>query len=686
MRTHDSKTPLPGLLGLLALISTAGPAIGAQPTLPREKDPLVQYADPSVKPGDDFFRFATGSWLKNNPIPPSERAWGVAYVVIEEVRKQLRGICETAATSNPAKGTNDQKVGDFWLTAMDSTAAEAQGLAPIRPELDRIDAISNRADLMRTIAYLQMIGVGALYSNWIAQDDKNSEAYVTFLMQGGLGLPDRDYYFLDDSTTTEIRKEYPRHIARMFTLMGKDDAYAERAASAIVDLETKLAGASRTIEQLRDPYANYNKMSVNELVRKSPALLWREQLEIMNFPKIDSVVVGQPEFYARADSLVDTIPLDAWKDYLRWNLVTTFASNLSSAFDKQNFHFYGTVISGTPEQRPRWKRAVASEENSIGELLGQVWVRKYCSPATKARYEKLTDNIFATYRDRIQNLTWMTPETKSKAIEKLDRVTKKVAYPDKWRDFSSLSIERDSYARNKMRVNEWWFRYYVNKLGRPVDRTEWDMTPQTYNAYYNGSNVEIVLPAAVFLIPGAPDSLLDDAILYAYAGASTIGHEITHGFDDQGRQYDAHGNMRPWWTPADSVNFMDRAQGLVKQYDDYVINGKHVRGFATLGENIADLGGLAIAYDAFTKTDQYKKGEPINGLSPDERFFRAYALSWMQAERPEALAEQIMTDVHSPSFLRINGPLADTPEFYKTFGVKPGDAMYRPEKDRVKIW
>jgi putative endopeptidase len=679
------------LLGVILVAAwpaaTATLAAAASPArLPANIDPLVRNIDPSVKPGDDFFRYATGAWTKNHPIPASERGWSIAHEVEEEIYRQLRAICETAAVGGAPRGSDDQKVGDFWVAAMDSVGIEKQGMAPLRPELDRIDAIRSRQDLLQTMAYFQTIGVRPVYSLWVGQDDKNSAAYVVFLHQGGIGLPDRDYYFLSDSMTKSIRQAYPGQIAAMLRLLGDNPEAAERAAQATMEIEMDLARASRTIEKLRDPYANYNKMSMGQLAQLTPSIDWKEQFQIMGIAAVDSVVVGQPEFYAKADSALASVPIEAWKDYLRWSLVNTYASCLSRAFDDQNFAFYGTLLSGTKVQRPRWKRMLDAEEGSIGELLGKVWVRKYCSPATKARYERLVDDIFSAYRDRIRQLDWMSTSTKEKAQAKLDRVTKKVGYPDHWRDLSTLEVDRTSFARNEVRVFQWWFHYRADKLGHPVDRTEWDMTPQTYNAYYNGSNVEIVLPAAAFLIPGVPDSLIDDAVLYSYAGASTIGHEITHGFDDEGRQYDAEGNMKPWWTSQDSVRFAERTKVLADQFDQYVVGARHVRGFATLGENIADLGGLVIAYDGFKKTEQWKKGEQLNGFTPDQRFFLGYALAWLGQERPEFLDQLIMTDVHSPRTLRVNGPLSDMPEFYAAFGVKPGDPMYRPDSLRVRIW
>ena len=673
-----------GTMLLSALL--AGPGTAGAGTLPREKDPLVQDMDTSVKPGADFFKYSCGRWLKANPIPAAERGWGIANLVQEDTYRQLRGICEAAARSGAASGTVDQKVGDFWTSGMDSLAIETAGAAPLRPFLDEIAALRTRADLLRTVAHFQRLGFGSLYSHYIGQDERNSDRYALHLSQGGIGLPDRDYYFNTDSGTTRIRTEYRKHVAAMFVLLGESPARARRSSDEVFAIETRLAGRSRMLEQLRDPWANYNPMSRAQLAALTPGIDWAAQLSAMGIAAQDTIILGQPEFLAQADSLLGQMPLAAWQSYLRWNVVDNLASRLARRFDREHFRFYGTVMSGTKAQRPRWKRVLDAEEGNMGELMGQAWVREYCSPATKARYEKLTENIIAVYRDRIRALPWMSEATKLRALAKLDRVTRKVAYPDHWRDFSSLRLDRGSFAGNQVKLNEWWFGYEAAKLGKPIDRATWDMSPQTYNAYYDGSKVEIVLPAAAFMLPGLPDSLVDDALLYSYAGGSTIGHELTHGFDDEGRQSDEHGNLNPWWTEQDSVQFFQRSHKLVEQFDQYVIGEKHVRGQATLGENIADLGGVVLGYEAFKKTDQWKQGQSINGLTPDQRYFLGYALSWLGQRRPEALAQQIMTDVHAPGFLRVNGPLANVPAFYAAFGVRPGDPMYRADAVRVEIW
>ena len=674
------------LAATLAIATMLPRSAARAATLPRDQDPLVQNIDPSVSPGADFFQYACGGWIKTHPIPASERGWGIGNLVQEQTYLQLHEICETAARAKAAQGTSEQKVGDFWTVGMDSAAIEKQGAAPLKPYLDQIGAIKTRPQLLEVIAKFHTLGIHPLYSPFVGQDERNSDRYLIHLYQGGLHLPDRDYYFGSDSSTRHVRSEYQKHVTAIFRLLGETPVAAARSRANVMRIETSLARKSRTLEQRRDPWANYNKMSVSDLEKRTPAIDWKRQFEVAGIALVDTVIVGQPEFLTQADSILRAVPLEAWKDYLRLSLVSNLASRLSRRFDLENFHFYGTVLSGTKEQRPRWKRVLDAEEENIGELLGQVWVKNYCSPATKARYEKLTNDIIEGYRDRIRDLPWMSEATKKRALVKLEHVTRKVAYPDHWRDYSKLEVNRGSYAANQLRINEWWFHHEINKLGKPIDRTEWDMTPQTYNAYYDGSKVEIVLPAAAFALPGLPDSLVDDALLYSYAGGSTIGHEITHGFDDEGRQSDEHGNLNPWWTDQDSVQFSARAQKLVDEFDQFVVGDKHVRGRATLGENIADLGGVRLGYEAFKKTDQWKKGEVINGLTPDQRYFLGYALSWLGHRRPESLAQQIMTDVHAPQFLRVNGPVANFPEFYQAFGVKPGDKMWRDESVRVVIW
>lgn len=650
-------------------------------------DFLTEAIDSSVKPGVDFFKFATGTWMKNNPIPASERAWGIGDLVQEETYQRLKGILQDAEAANDPKGSNEQKVGDFYFSGMDSASIERQGVTPLGPELDKINSIQDKKDLFDVVALLQSEGVSVMFGLFVDQDEMKSDVYALYLWQGGLGLPNREYYFREDARTGKIREEYKKHVAKMLQLVGENSDEAVRNAETIYRIELSLADSSRKLEDLRDPYANYNKTGISSLNKETPSINWQEILQLENIKSQDSVIVGQPEFYRELNATVDNFSIAQWREYLKWHLINTFADRLSSPFEEENFHFKGTIMSGVKEQRPRWKRVQDATERAMGELLGQVYVKKYYSPETKKRYVDLVNNMVAAFAERIKKLDWMSDSTKQKALYKLSRLTKKVGYPDKWKDFSKLSVDRNSYVRNTINADVFWFDRDVNKLGKPVDRLEWDMTPQTYNAYYNPSNNEIVLPAAIFIIPEVPDSLIDDAVVYSYAGASTIGHEMTHGFDDQGRLYDANGNLTDWWTKEDAEKFEARSKMMVEQFDDYVVlDSMHINGKATLGENIADLGGLVIGYDAFKKTEEYQEEKKINGLTPSQRFWLGYAYSWLGHTRPEALAQQVLTDVHSPNFLRVNGPLSDIPALYEAFGIKEGDPMWRPTDKRVKIW
>ncbi len=651
------------------------------------KDPLTENMDSSVAPGHDFFRYACGTWLKKNPIPEAENSWGIWSMVQEETFNRMRKVSEEASAAESAPGSITQKIGDFYFSGMDSAAIEAAGIAPLKPEFDKINAITDTKSLVELIALHQTYGVAPVFGSYIFQDEKASDRLALHFYQGGIGLPDRDYYFNNDARTKMIRGEYLKHLKAMFVLMGDDSMKASANASVVMRMETSFAKASRKLEELRDPYLNYNKMQISGLKSLTPSIDWQALLEGMHIRNIDSVIVGQPEFFREVERSLRSNPIEDWKVYLRWHLINSFAEYLNTAFDDQNFKFYRTVLSGVKEKRPRWKRVVNEVESSIGDLLGQLYVQKYVTPAFKKRYQDLTDNIIQAYRERISQLSWMTDSTKQSALVKLNAITTKVAYPEKWKDYSALQIDRKSYVMNIIRSHVWAHDYEVAKLGKPVDRTEWGMTPQTYNAYYNPSNNEIVLPAAIFIIPGLEDSLADDAIIYGYAGASTIGHELTHGFDDQGRQFDEKGNLSNWWTPKDEQEFNKRARLIVKQFDEYkVLDSLTINGEATQGENIADLGGVVLGYQAFKKTEQYKSGKLINGMTPDQRYFLGYALSWLGHLRDETLAMRIMTDVHAPNFLRINGPLANIPEFHKAFNIKEGDPMFRPDSLRVQIW
>ena len=676
------------LLPLLAAAVSGCPSNSLKTANSSDKPDILHAAlDTTVAPGDDFFAYANGTWLKNHPIPASESNWGIGKEVQNEIYARLRQTSIDAAGANAAAGSNQQKIGDFWAVGLDSVKADQLGAAPIQPELDRIAAMKSVAEVPGVVAHEIPLGVNALIGPVVYQDAKNSDRVMVYLNQSGLGLPNRDYYFNTDSRTKNIRREYLAHVTSTFRLLGQEPAAAQANATRVMALETALAKSSRKLEALRDPYANYNKMSVAQLNQLTPGIDWKTWLAQLGTTRLDTVIVGQPEFYRTVGQLLKTKPLDDWKAYLTWHVTRTFAPTLSQPLVAENFRFYGTVLRGAKALRPRWKRVLDMQENALGEALGQLFVKEYFKPEAKARYDTLVKNVVASFADHIQKVDWMSAPTKVVALQKLRTITPKVGYPNKWKDYSALTIDRSSLTANVMRANQWQYRYELNKLGKPVDRTEWGMTPQTYNAYYNPSNNEIVLPAAAFAVPGLLDADADDALVYGYAGASTIGHELTHGFDDEGSQFDAKGNLHEWWSKEDRQRFNQRVAGIVKQFNGYtLLDSLHINGRATAGENIADLGGIVIGLDAFKKTKQYKEGKKINGLTPVQRYFLGYALGWQNHTRDESLANQLLTDVHSPAQYRVNGPMADVPEFYEAFGVKPGQKLYRPDSARVVIW
>jgi putative endopeptidase len=673
---------------LVILVSLAGcnsNSTGAAPSTPKA-DFLAANMDRSVNPGDDFFAYANGAWLKAHPIPASESGWGIGNVVREELYVNLRKINEDAAKANAATGTDQQKIGDFWTTAMDEAKADQLGVTPLKAELDRIDAIKTPKDAIDVAFALRPLGVSAFFGVYVSQDEKNSDEMSVHLYQGGLGLPDRDYYFNTEAGVAKTRKEYVAHVTRMLKLLG-DQGDTEKSAANIMGFETALAKHSRKLEELRDPQKNYNKMSPADVTAKhTPSIVWADRLAAWNL-KPGYVIVGQPEFFTALDQTIARTPIGALKDYLRFHLVSEYAESLSAAIDNENFAFYRGVLSGQKEQRPRWKRVLDAEDTAMGMVVGRIFVKEYFPESSKKRYSDLVEAVRTTYSERITKLDWMSDATKAKAQQKLAAVTKKVGYPDTWKDYSALVVGRNSYCENMMNASRWRFNDMLSKFGKPVDRTEWDMTPQTYNAYYNPSNNEIVLPAAIFAIPGVKDADVDDAVVYGYAAASTIGHEITHGFDDEGRQFDVKGNLEDWWTKDDAKQFEEHAQVMVKQFNAYEpLPGLHINGKASLGENIADYGGVLLGLDAFKKTEQYKKGEKIGDLTPTQRYFLGYALGWLYQQRDERLRRSLLSDVHAPAKWRVLGPLANVPEFHEAFGVRPGQAMYRGPEQQVRIW
>jgi putative endopeptidase len=570
---------------------------------------------------------------------------------------------------------------------MDTAQADRLGLHPLDAELARIDAIASPAGVLDTAFAFRPIGVGALFGIGTAQDDKDSATIAVRVNQGGLGLPERDFYFNPEAGVAKIRAAYVEHIARTFQLLGRDSADAKAAAAKVMAFETALATASRRLEDLRDPEKNYNRMAPAEFTAKyTPSIDWTARLAAWGIHPT-YLIVGQPEFFAAEDKLLHDTPLPVLQDYLRYHLVDGYAEYLSSTFDAEHFDFHGRVMSGQQEQRPRWKRALDEENDAMGMVLGRIFVKQYFPEASKQRYTAMVEAIRDTFHDRIGRLDWMGADTKAKALAKLASVTPKVGYPDKWKDYSALVVGRDSYAANVMAAQRWQFQDNLAKFGKPVDRSEWDMTPQTYNANYNPSNNEIELPAAIFMVPGVPDAQVDVAVAYGFVAAGTIGHEITHGFDDEGRQYDAQGNLSGWWTAQDAERFNTAAQRMVDEFNAYEpLPGLHINGKASLGENIADYGGLLLGLEAFEKTDQFKQGEKIGGLTPTQRYFLGYALGWMSQQREQRLRQRLLSDVHAPAKWRVLGPMSNIPEFYQAFGVKPGQPMWRPEQERVRIW
>ena len=645
--------------------------------------------DSSSTPGNDFFQFANGGWIKANPIPNDQVRWGSFPILAENNRKNLASIADEASRkSDASKGSPEQLVGDFYFAAMDTVTIEKLGASPIKGEMDAIEKITDISSLLNYVAKMQQWGASPMFGFYAGQDPKNSEVNVPQLVQGGISLPDRDYYSSPDKAN--IRSEYMKHVTTMFGLYGYDKATSEKCANTVMKIETALANSSMRRVELRDPFKTYNKVSIDDLNTMTPSIKWDVMMKNMNINgKYDYLILGQPEFLKELHKQLQANSMDEWKVYLKWNLINTYAGNLSKPYEDQNFEFYGKQLSGQKEQKPRWKRIVQETNGALGELIGQEFVDNYLPKNTKEKLTEIAKNIVEVYKEHIQKLDWMGDSTKQKALYKLSKVTLKMGYPDKWKDMSSVEINKNEYLKNMMRVSQWGFKEMINRYGKPIDKERWDMTPQTYNAYYQPTANEIVIPGCNIIVPGfAKGEMPDDAILYAIIGGSTIGHEITHGFDDQGSQYDAEGNLKTWWTAADRKNFEERSKKLAEQYNLYTVKADsqtlNVRGYATLGENIADLGGAVMGYEAFMKTKQAKEGKKINGFTPEQRYFLGFAYSWMVQRTDKSMAMQIMSDVHSPAMYRINGPMSNMPEFFAAFGIKEGEAMYR--KEVVKIW
>lgn len=653
-----------------------------------EPDALAAHIDSTVKAGDDFFDYANGKWFKENPIPASEQSNGIWQLIQDTINEQIKQICvSSAAIENAEKGSNKQKIGDFFFSGMDSVSLNKKGISDLNPDLTMIDKTSNLKDLMAVGAYLHQVAASPFFGFYVGQDDKISSKYAIFISQGGLSLPDRSYYLDNDARSKNIREKFSQYVTSIFGIMGYDDAKAKASAAKVIEIETSLARSSRKREDTRDPFSNYNKMTFTQLQKLTPAIDWNTFTQKIGLNKVDTVIVGQPEFLTALNGYLSKYSVNDWQNYLKFQLVNNLSAYMDDKTYMEQFKFYAATLRGIQEPKPRWKRVVQETDGDLGELIGQVYVAEYLPKGTKEKLLEIGNAIRTVFAERIKQLDWMSAPTKEKALKKLNAIVMKVGYPDKWKDLSSMQISRNSYVRNVMSANQWGTSYMISKYGKPVDRTEWGMQPQTYNAYYNPSNNEIVIPGCNIIVPGYERKMADDAILYSIIGGSTFGHEITHGFDDQGSKYDELGNLNNWWTPADSTKFFDKTRMIVKQFNNYVaVDSLHINGEATQGENIADLGGIIMGYQAFQKTEQFKKNEKIAGLTPSERFFLGYALAWMVNMRPEAVSNQVKSDVHSPAKFRVIGPLSNMPEFYKTFNVKQGDKMWRPENEIVKIW
>jgi predicted metalloendopeptidase len=643
----------------------------------------MQNFDQAVRPQDDFYRYVNGTWLKKTEIPSDKAGWGSFYEIRDAIQPQLRALIEDAAKNG--SDAEAKKIGDLFASFMDEARLETLGLKPLEGEFKKIDALKDKKQIPALIAHYNRIGVAAPYDVGVHQDNKDATKYVVDFSQSGLGLPDRDYYLKDDDAKLkEIRAKYLAHIEKMLAMSGDKKAAAN--AKAILALETELAKVQWTKVELRDPVKAYNPTDVAKLNALTPGYDWKAYLTAAGIDgKVNYVIIGQPSFMKGFADVLKKTPLATWKTYFRWHLLSDNASFLPKAYDEEHFAFYSTTLRGVPQQQPRWKRAVTLVEGSIGEGLGKLYVAKYFPPEYKARMEKLVGNLLEAYRQSIDTLDWMGPETKKEALKKLSTFMPKIGYPNKWRDYSSLTIVRDDLIGNVWRANGFEYQRNMNKLGKPVDRDEWGMTPQTVNAYYNPELNEIVFPAAI-LQPPFFNAQADDAANYGGIGA-VIGHEISHGFDDQGSQYDEKGNLRDWWTKEDHQKFEAKTKRLVEQYGAFSpVQGYNVNGELTLGENIADNSGLAIAYKAYKLSLGGKEAPVIDGFTGDQRLYMSWAQVWRGKVRDQVAIERVKTDPHSPPEFRGNGTLRNQPAFYGAFGVKEGDKMYLSPEKRVTIW
>jgi putative endopeptidase len=639
--------------------------------------------DSSIKPGDNFYLYVNGSWIKKTPIPSSQAGIGGFTDLYYNTQDSLHLLLDSISKTNNAAGSIEQKVADFYTSGMDSTTIDKRGYEPVKPYLQKINAIKNTAEVLKYVTELQTENKGILFNMSVGADDKNSAMNIVAFSQAGLGLPDRDYYFRKDTATQTVIKAYQTYIQKLLRLTGDDSLVAAKKMMLIYNLEKQIATSHKTNVELRDPQSNYHKMLVADLNKQMPVFAWKETLAAMDVHP-DSVNVQQPKFYVKLNELLKTEPLDTWKAYLHFNTFAANANGLSSDFVNAAFE-YNRALSGQQVMKPRWDRIVAATDAHLGDALGQIYVKKYFSEDAKKRMLELVNNLQTAFDARIGKLDWMSDSTKVKAKDKLHVFLKKIGYTDKWKDYSKVTINKNTYFENRIACDKNEYQYQISRAGKPVDRTEWGMTPPTINAYYNASNNEIVFPAGI-LQPPFFNMNADDAVNYGGIGM-VIGHEMTHGFDDQGAQYDKDGNLKNWWSKEDSVKFVAKTKLVIDQYNAFVaIDTFHVNGALTTGENIADLGGITIAYDAFKLTKEGQDSTKIDGLTPDQRFFLSLAQVWRSKYKDEIRRQWINTDPHSPDNFRVLGPLENFTPFYNAFNVKEGDKMYKPDSARIKIW
>jgi len=644
---------------------------------------VITGIDSSKKPGDDFFTYVNGIWYDTTQIPASQTGVGSYSFLNFPQRKRLQSILDSISQSNNPAGSIEQKVGDFYASGMDTAAINKRGYEPIKPVLARIDAVTDIPSLLTLVVEEQKTGDGSIIGFYVGPDDKHSTVNIAQFYQTGIGLPERDYYFKTDSSTIKIQKAYKKYLTRLFELTGTDAVTATKNAATTYEIEKQLAASHRTNIELRDVKANYNKLAVASLSKKHPNIRWATLLNDLGI-KADSINVGQPAYYDKLNAMLKSVTLTDWKVYIKANALTSYANYLSQPFVDASFE-YAKVLTGQAVQKPRAEEMTQAVDRSLGHALAQLYVKKYFPEDAKKRMRVLVDNLKTAFEARINKLDWMSDSTKTKAKEKLLAFTEKIGYPDKWRDYSDVEVKRDTYFENRLSANKNDYRYGLNKIGQPVDRTEWFTTPPTVTAYNNPPGNEIVFPAGILQSPYF-DLFADDALNYGGIGM-VIGHEITHSFDDQGAQYDKVGNVTDWWTKADYEKFKARTQQVIDQYNQFtVLDSVHIKGALTVGENTADIAGIAIAYDAFKLTEQGQDTTKLDGFTPDQRFFISIARIWRVKTRDEFLRMYVNTNSHSPAKWRVNGPLMNFTPFYEAFDVQPGDKMYKPENERITVW